>query len=579
MAAKKTSSRGPKLTASPTMVGAITVLIAVVAVFLAYNANKGLPFVPTYRVSVEIPNASRLTNANEVRIGGSRVGIVDSIEPVMTEDGEDGTPITDSETVSKSDTEGVIAQVNLKLDETAAPIPTDSVFRVRYRSAFGIKYLEIVRGYGPAAPEGYIFDGTDDSEVCSLPTEGEEQFTSQVEDTPAANGCFTEQTEFDDIYNTFNSETRKAGQKNLVGFGTGFAGRGISLNEAIRALPPAFDNLKPVAQTLSDPDTQLSRFVRELADFAELVAPVAPQNASMFTFGADTFAAITSDPEAFRDTISTTAPALETGIELLPRQRPFLRDFTTLTRELRPGVSDLRPTLPVLNSAIDVGTPVLRRSPALNRRLEGTLTQLRDLVQQPTTLLSLKRLETTLDTAKPLARYMAPVQTVCNYINYWGAGLSNALSAPDVNGFTFRQTIATFPLGPIAVNTPLGQVQVPGQVQGSLGGYSGIQANGRAYDPTVRDGGNFDPYADPITYAQPYATSGQDGDDCQVGQNGYALGQVRVPGQPAWSPANVASDLPGSRGPTTAYFGRDGSRQIKDTRVGSRQPDSWKGLR
>lgn len=579
MATKKKSAKRPKLTASPTMVGAITVLVAIVAVFLAYNANKGLPFVPTYRVSVEVPNASRLTNANEVRIGGSRVGIVDSIEPVMTQEGDDDTATTSAASISGKETEGVIAQVNLKLDETAAPIPTDSVFRIRYRSAFGIKYLEIVRGYGPAAPEGFIFDGTDDAEICSLPTDGEDRFISEVKDTPAANGCFTEQTEFDDIYNTFNNKTRKAGQENLVGFGTGFAGRGISLNEAIRALPDTFGNLKPVAETLSDPDTRLARFISELADFAELIEPVAPENASMFTFAADTFAAITSDPEAFRDTISTTAPTLETGIELLPRQRPFLNDFTTLTRELRPGVADLRPTLPVLNSAIDVGTPVLRRSPALNRRLEGTLTQLRDLVGQPTTLLALKRLETTLDRARPLVRYMAPVQTVCNYVNYWGTGLANALSAPDVNGFTFRQALAPFPPGPIGVTTPLGDVVLPGEVQAPLGGYSGIQANGRLYDPAVRDGGEFDPYSLPITYAQAYQPAGQDGDDCQMGQNGYTLGEVRVPGQPAWSPANVASDLPGSRGPTTAYFQRDGDRELRDTRVDSRQPSSWKGLR
>lgn len=579
MASKKKSPKRTGLTASPTMVGAITVLVAIVAVFLAYNANKGLPFVPTYRVSVEVPNASRLTNANEVRIGGSRVGIVDSIEPVMTSVGEDGTPVTNSGTVSKGDTGGVVAQVNLKLDETAAPIPQDSVFRIRYRSAFGIKYLEIVRGYGEAAPEGFIFDGTDDEEICSLPTDGEQQFRDSIADTPAANGCFTEQNEFDDIYNTFDNRTRKAGQDNLVGFGSGFAGRGISLNEAIRSLPTVFENLKPVAETLSDPDTRLARFISELADFAELVAPVAEENSSMFTFAADTFAAITSDPEAFRDTISETAPTLETGIELLPRQRPFLNDFTTLTRELRPGVSDLRPTLPVLNSAIDVGTPVLRRSPALNRRLEGTLTQLRDLVQQPTTLLSLKRLEMTLDRAKPLARYMAPVQTTCNYINYWSTGLANALSAPDVNGFTFRQTIATFPPGPIGVTTPLGDVPVPGEVQASLGGYSGIQANARAYDPSVRDGGEFDPYNFPITYAQPYGPSGQNGDDCQTGQNGYALGELRVPGQAAGNPGNIVSDLPGSRGPTTAFFTRDGRRTIKDSRVASRQPSSWKGLR
>ena len=46
----------------------------------------GLPFVPVYRVSVEVPNAARLTNNNEIRIGGTRVGVVESIEAVRPSD-------------------------------------------------------------------------------------------------------------------------------------------------------------------------------------------------------------------------------------------------------------------------------------------------------------------------------------------------------------------------------------------------------------------------------------------------------------------------------------------------------------
>ena len=38
--------RGTTLASNPVMVGAITVLIVILAVFLAYNANQGLPFVP-----------------------------------------------------------------------------------------------------------------------------------------------------------------------------------------------------------------------------------------------------------------------------------------------------------------------------------------------------------------------------------------------------------------------------------------------------------------------------------------------------------------------------------------------------
>ena len=77
------------LASSPTMVGAITTLIVIVAVFLAYNANNGLPFVPVYRVSVVVPNAARLVPNNEVRIGGTRVGVVESIDAVRLDDDDD----------------------------------------------------------------------------------------------------------------------------------------------------------------------------------------------------------------------------------------------------------------------------------------------------------------------------------------------------------------------------------------------------------------------------------------------------------------------------------------------------------
>ena len=150
------------ISSSPTMVGAITTLVLIIAVFLAYNANTGLPFVPVYRVSVEVPNAERLRTLNDVRIGGHRVGLVESLhaEP------------------ASSGSSAATARLDLKLDKSVEPLPQDSRFRVRYRSAFGLKYLEITRGTGAPAPDGFVFD------------------------EPAS---FVEQTEFDEIYNTFDA--------------------------------------------------------------------------------------------------------------------------------------------------------------------------------------------------------------------------------------------------------------------------------------------------------------------------------------------------------------------------------------
>ena len=70
---------GGGIAANPVLIGAATTLVVIVAVFLAYNANNGLPFVPTYDLKVEVPSAANLVKGNEVRIAGTRVGVIDAI--------------------------------------------------------------------------------------------------------------------------------------------------------------------------------------------------------------------------------------------------------------------------------------------------------------------------------------------------------------------------------------------------------------------------------------------------------------------------------------------------------------------
>ena len=69
------------ITSSPILIGALTVLVTIVAVTLAYNATNGLPFVPRYKLHVQIANASELTHGTDVRIGGALVGVVSSVTP------------------------------------------------------------------------------------------------------------------------------------------------------------------------------------------------------------------------------------------------------------------------------------------------------------------------------------------------------------------------------------------------------------------------------------------------------------------------------------------------------------------
>ena len=131
--------RRSRISASPVLVGAITAVIAVVSIFFSYNANKGLPFVPTYQFKAELPSAASLVSGNEVRIAGVRVGVVDSVKAKQLDDGRS------------------IAVAALKLDKSVQPIPKDSTVLVRQRSAMGLKYLLLTPG---SSSEGLKVGGT-----------------------------------------------------------------------------------------------------------------------------------------------------------------------------------------------------------------------------------------------------------------------------------------------------------------------------------------------------------------------------------------------------------------------------------
>ena len=312
----------------------------------------------------------------------------------------------------------------------------------------------------------------------------------------------------------------------------------MSLNDTIAELPRLFGSLKPVGRALSDPEVNLGRFIRGLYRMARYTAPAAREQAQFFAFAATAFRAISSNPEGLKEAISEAPLTYETGIRLLPQQRVFLANVEQFARLMRPGAEDLRVTLPVLNEALETGAPVLRDSPPVNRRLREALRELNQLVTQPSTRVTLERLGETFRTARPLVRWVAPAQTVCNLFNYWFTNFPGALSEPSQVGYSLRQAIVRFPGAPTA--------------EVGIGGYTGIGPNGKTGT------GEFSPYEIPITNSHPYGPTGQHNADCQPGQIGYPLGQLLVPGQRLSDPANRVSDLPGSRGPLTAFWNADG---------------------
>src|SRR3954452_24870026 len=288
------------IVASPVLVGAVTVLIVIVGVFLAYNANNGLPFVPTYEVKAELPNGQKLVRGNEVRLGGFRVGVVSDIKPAM-KNGK------------------AVALVDMKLEKSVEPLAKDTQVGVRPRSALGLKYVDIVPG--------------------------KSKQTLRPGDTIPLGQAKPQTVEYEDVFSTFDKPTRDNSRNALKGFGDAFAGRGSSINEAIGAFNPFFRHLTPVMKTLSNPHTELVNFFKNINQASAQVVPVAKVQANLFGKMAKTFDAISACAKCLQDTIAKSPPTLAVGAESFRVQRPFLAEFTTLSKELRPTVATLHAKL------------------------------------------------------------------------------------------------------------------------------------------------------------------------------------------------------------------------------------------
>ena len=379
--------------ANPILVGAVTILVVIVAVFLAYQANNGLPFVPTRDLTVDLPDAQNLVQQNEVREGGHRIGMISRMEPVRLRGGHIG------------------ARLQLRLDRDVPAVPVDSTWAVRPRSALSLKYLELQRGHSRR----------------TVPADG------HVSAVHARNPV-----ELDELVDTFDQRTRRGQAKLIAGSATALYGRGADINRALGTLPPFLGHLEPVARTLAAPSTGLRTFLRELGDGARILAPVGEQWAQSFTDGATTFEAITRDPGALEQTVAETPPTLAVGEHALRAGRPFLRDLAAYSRDLRDVSHRVRLALPAINHALGVGTPVQRDSIPLSQRARTVLETLGEVTRDPLTLTALRALTATGTTLNPQLRFIGPQITVCNSWSFFWTFAGEHLSERDPTGTSQR---------------------------------------------------------------------------------------------------------------------------------------------
>jgi virulence factor Mce-like protein len=398
--------RRNSLAGSPLLIGAVTTLIVLVAVFLSYNANNGLPFVPTYNLKVELPEGAGLQPSNQVRIAGTRVGLVSSLS------------------IHQNKRTGRVSAIaNLKLEKKVEPLPADTKAIVQSVSAIGLKYLELEKGSsGRTLKAGQ---------------------TIPVNQT-------TEPVNIEELFNMFDQKTRTAIKVNENNFGDGLAGRGLGLNNTIAELRPLVTNATPVLRNLADPRTDLHGLFVALERVSSQAAPVAQAQANYFSDLDTFFTAWAGVTRSLEEATEGGPASLEQATHSLPFEAPFIRKATEFMHLLRPSASALRTVARPLGHAFAEGAVNLRAAVALNSRLAESSVALAEFARNPLVNLSFEDFTQTLELGNPLLAGLTPAQTRCNYLTLAFRNVAN-LETENVGVGTLARTGVV--LSPIGVNS------------------------------------------------------------------------------------------------------------------------------
>jgi virulence factor Mce-like protein len=357
-------------------IGVLAILIVAVVGFIAYRANSGLPLQSRYDVNVVVPDADRLINAADVRIGGVLVGEVLHVNAVP---GSDGQPIR--------------ARVELAIDDSVGRLPVDTSVQVSPASVLGLTYVDLRLG----------------SSRQTIPAGG-----------TVALSRAKPSSDLTDLFQIFNRRSARGFQTALGGLAAGFAGRGTALNTTIGATAQLLPELTDVAGALAAPTTRLDAFISGYAAFTQALAPVSEQLANLIANGAATL-----------DGLARVRPALGTAIDAAPdaesaattaftRVRPALTGLAQLATALRPAGGLLPGAAAQITSTLNAALPALRDVPPFARPLQTALETVSALARDPYTTGSLRKLrDLALPTDTTLSTF-TPAQVHCDVFGQWG---------------------------------------------------------------------------------------------------------------------------------------------------------------
>jgi ABC-type transporter Mla subunit MlaD len=369
---------------NPVMIGALTVLVMVIGVVLAFQANNGLPFVPRYTLHIEVSNAEELTHGAEIHMGGALIGSVSSVTATRTKSGKP------------------IAVIDAQINKNVEPLPVSTHFTIRMKGAIGDKFLDVTLGHGKRTW----------ANGATVPL-----------------GHTSALVDLDQVLDMYTPPTQVGVQKTTLGFGKVLAGRGTDLNQAIGAFVPLVKNLAPVMRNLASRKSDLAGFIRGLSSLTAALAPVSTQEADLYVNLDTTFKALAGVATPYlQEWIAQTPPTFQSVISDSPSIEPFALDTAELFHKLAPGFATLHESAPELAAAFSAGAKNLPATAKFDQQTVGLTKSVAAYGQDSTVQAGLKRLTLTSSSLiKPL-QFLAPVQATCNYVTLFLRNIASSLS-------------------------------------------------------------------------------------------------------------------------------------------------------
>jgi phospholipid/cholesterol/gamma-HCH transport system substrate-binding protein len=303
------------VTARVLTVGALVAAIVMVGV-LIFGGDDG----NRYRLLFE--TGGQLVPDNEVLIGGTPAGNVESIE--LTEDNQ--------------------AEVEISVEQE---LHEGTTAVIRSTSLSGVANHYVAVSPGPDnAPE-------------------------LDEDTTLAGDATTTSVDLDQLFNTFDSRTRRGLQNVIQGFAGIYAGKGEEANETYRYFAPALSSTDRLLKQVGRDQRVLTNFV---VDTSKVVTALAERRADLTGLVSNSnraLGAIAAENESFDRSLQLLPPTLRQANTTFVNLRAALDDIDPLVNTAKPATRNLELFLerlrPVVGRAVpvftDLGLTVSRAGP------------------------------------------------------------------------------------------------------------------------------------------------------------------------------------------------------------------------